>query len=121
MWESKMKKDCKRCPRFIGESIWEFLGVGETTENPYKSKPGHRTKYFSNKFHIAESTVAHIETGRMLGWNLPQIKNTTRRYTHARDRVKRAAVEAVRLTSQRVCHNPATNEERRPLPIAVSA
>ncbi len=34
----------------------------------YKSKPGPKTrKTFCNKFDLAESTVTHIETGRMLG------------------------------------------------------
>jgi len=46
---------------------------------------------------------------------------TTRRYTHVTVRAKRPAVEAIRLTRQRFSHNPATNEERRPLPIAVNA
>lgn len=52
-----------------------FLESERQRKNPYKSKAGHRTrKYFSNKFYLPESTVAHIETGRMLGLNLPQIR-----------------------------------------------
>ncbi len=45
---------------------------------------------------------------------------TTRRYTHATDRAKRAAVEAVRITAPRVCHNFATTQERPPLLVAVN-
>jgi hypothetical protein len=44
-------------------------------------------------------------TGVQLGHSDPQ---TTRRYTHATDRAKRAAVEAVRIAGDRLCHNPAT-------------
>jgi integrase len=46
---------------------------------------------------------------------------TTRRYTHATDRVKRAAVEAVRVSRDRVCHKSATKQERRSMSIAASA
>jgi hypothetical protein len=52
-----------------------FLESERQRKNPYKSKPGHRTrKYFANKFNLAESTVTHIETGRMLGLNRPKIR-----------------------------------------------
>jgi integrase len=46
---------------------------------------------------------------------------TTRRYTHGTDRAKRAAVEAVRVSHEPVCHKSATNEERPPMPMAASA
>jgi len=67
---------------------------------------------------LAEAGCSEATIADLMGHSDPQ---TTRRYTHATDRAKRAAVEAVRLTTQRVCHNPATNEERRPLPIAVNS
>src|SRR5688572_10790381 len=56
-------------------ALGNFLESERQRKNPYKSKPGHRTRKFSaNKFHIAESTVAHIETGRMLGLQLKQLR-----------------------------------------------
>ena len=46
---------------------------------------------------------------------------TTRRYTHGTDRAKRAAVEAVRVSHEPVCHKSATTQERRPEAVAASA
>ena len=45
---------------------------------------------------------------------------TTRRYTHATDRAKRAAVEAVRVLRENVCHKSATTHKRLPKLAAVS-
>jgi integrase len=67
---------------------------------------------------LAEAGCSEATIADLMGHSDPQ---TTRRYTHATDRAKRAAVEAVRVARDRFCHNPATKEERRPLPIAVSA
>src|SRR5687768_9028455 len=64
---------------------------------------------------LAEAGCSEATIADLMGHSDPQ---TTRRYTHATDRAKRAAVEAVRL---RVCHNPATKQERPPLQVAVSA
>jgi len=49
----------------------------------------------------------------LMGHSDPQ---TTRRYTHATDRAKRAAVESILP-----CQNPATKQERPPLQVAVNA
>ncbi len=64
---------------------------------------------------LAEAGFSEATIADLMGHSDPQ---TTRRYTHATDRAKRAAVEAVRL---RVCHNPATKQERPPLQVAVNA
>ena len=64
---------------------------------------------------LAEAGCSEATIADLMGHSDPQ---TTRRYTHATDRAKRAAVEAVRL---RVCHNPATKQERPPLQVAVNA
>lgn len=54
---------------------------------------------------LAEAGCSEATIADLMGHSDPQ---TTRRYTHATDRAKRAAVEAVRLTSQRVCHKTRT-------------
>src|SRR6185369_11119757 len=74
------------------------------------------------------STLSWIETSQqgcgeatiadLMGHSDPQ---TTRRYTHATGRAKRAAVETVRVAADRFCHNPATKQERPPLQVAVNA
>ena len=48
----------------------------------------------------SEATIAEL-----MGHSDPQ---TTRRYTHATDRAKRTAVEAVRVLRDRICHNVRT-------------
>lgn len=67
---------------------------------------------------LAEAGFSEATIAELMGHSDAK---TTRRYTHGTDRAKRAAVEAVRVSRDRVCHNPATNERRRPFPIAVSA
>jgi integrase len=67
---------------------------------------------------LAEAGFSEATIADLMGHSDPQ---TTRRYTHATDRAKRAAVEAVRLSGDRFCHNPATKQERPPLQVAVSA
>src|SRR5215207_10489972 len=62
---------------------------------------------------LAEAGCSEATIADLMGHSDPQ---TTRRYTHATDRAKRAAVEAVR-----VYHNPATKQERPPLQVAVNA
>ena len=64
---------------------------------------------------LAEAGCSEATIADLRGHSDPQ---TTRRYTHATDRAKRAAVELVRL---KVCHNPATKQERPPLQVAVNA
>lgn len=46
--------------------------------------------------------------------------STTRRYTHATERAKRTAVESARVGAREACHNPATNEKRPAVKLAVS-
>jgi integrase len=46
--------------------------------------------------------------------------STTRRYTHATERAKRTAVESARAGAREACHNPATNEKRPAVKLAVS-
>jgi integrase len=67
---------------------------------------------------LAEAGCSEATIADLMGHSDPQ---TTRRYTHATDRAKRAAVEAVRVARDRFCHNPATKQERPPLQVAVSA
>jgi integrase len=67
---------------------------------------------------LAEAGCSEATIADLMGHSDPQ---TTRRYTHATDRAKRAAVEAVRIARDRLCHNPATKQERPPLQVAVSA
>lgn len=52
-----------------------------------------------------------------MGHSDPQ---TTRRYTDATDRTKRAAVEAVRVLREGICHKTATTQERLPELAAVN-
>ena len=75
MGKQNEKKIVRDARDILVRAFGNFLESERQRKNPYKSKAGHRTrKYFSNRFHIAESTVAHIETGRMLGLNFPQIR-----------------------------------------------
>jgi integrase len=67
---------------------------------------------------LAEAGFSEATIADLMGHSDPE---TTRRYTHATDRAKRAAVEAVRITGRRVCHNFATTQERPPLLVAVNA
>jgi integrase len=69
----------------------------------------HRTR-------LAEAGCSEATIADLMGHSDPQ---TTRRYTHATDRAKRAAVEAVRGARDRFRQNPATKEERPPLQVAV--
>jgi len=46
---------------------------------------------------------------------------TTRRYTHATDRAKRVAVDAVRVLRKEICRKSATKQERLPKLAAVNA
>src|SRR6266567_2874443 len=66
---------------------------------------------------LAEAGFSEATIADLMGHSDPE---TTRRYTHATDRAKRAAVEAVRITAPRVCHNFATTQERPPLLVAVN-
>jgi integrase len=66
---------------------------------------------------LAEAGCSEATIADLMGHSDPQ---TTRRYTHATDRAKRAAVEAVRIGRDRLCHNPATKQERPPVLAAVS-
>ena len=56
---------------------------------------------------LAEAGFSEATIADLMGHSDPE---TTRRYTHATDRAKRAAVEAVRIAGQRVCHNFATSK-----------
>ena len=67
---------------------------------------------------LAEAGCSEATIADLMGHSDPQ---TTRRYTHATDRAKRAAVEAVRVARDPFCHNPATKQERPPLQVAVNA
>ena len=66
---------------------------------------------------LAEAGCSEATIAALMGHSDPQ---TTRRYTHATDRAKRAAVEPVRVLRENVCHKSATTQKRRPLPIAVN-
>lgn len=61
---------------------------------------------------FSESTIAEL-----MGHSAPK---TTRRYTHATERAKHEAVEAARVGTEKTCHNPATNEKRPAVRLAVS-
>ncbi len=67
---------------------------------------------------LAEAGCSEATIAALMGHSDPQ---TTRRYTHATDRAKRAAVEAVRVLRQGICHKFATTQERLPKLAAVSA
>jgi len=67
---------------------------------------------------LAEAGCSEATIASLMGHSDPQ---TTRRYTHATDRAKRAAVEAVRVLRENVCHKSATTAERLPKLAAVSA
>src|SRR6185295_9900562 len=60
---------------------------------------------------LAEAGCSEATIASLMGHSDPQ---TTRRYTHATDRAKRAAVEAVRVLRENVCHKSATTAERLP-------
>lgn len=67
---------------------------------------------------LAEAGCSEATIASLMGHSDPQ---TTRRYTHATDRAKQAAVEAVRVLRNRTCHNFATTQERLPQATAVNA
>ena len=67
---------------------------------------------------LAEAGCSEATIASLMGHSDPQ---TTRRYTHATDRAKRAAVEAVRVLRENVCHKSATTAERLPKLTAVNA
>jgi integrase len=67
---------------------------------------------------LAEAGCSEATIASLMGHSDPQ---TTRRYTHASDRAKQAAVEAVRVLRNGICHNFATTQERLPQATAVSA
>jgi len=66
---------------------------------------------------LAEAGYSEATIAELMGHTEAK---TTRRYTHGTDRAKQAAVEAVRLSSEKTCHNPATNEKQQPALVAVS-
>jgi integrase len=66
---------------------------------------------------LAEAGFSEATIAELMGHSDPQ---TTRRYTHGTDRAKRAAVEAVRLLGEKVCHKFATKQERPPKLAAVN-
>jgi integrase len=66
---------------------------------------------------LAEAGCSEATIAELMGHSDPQ---TTRRYTHATDRTKRAAVEAVRVLREVVCHKSATTQLRPPLLAAVN-
>lgn len=66
---------------------------------------------------MAEAGFSEATIGELMGHC---DSKTTRRYTHATDRAKREAVEAVMLSKKRACHNPATKEKQPTLRLAVS-
>jgi integrase len=61
---------------------------------------------------LAEAGFSEATIAELMGHSDAK---TTRRYTHGTDRAKRAAVEAVRVSALRICHNPATNQKQPPL------
>lgn len=67
---------------------------------------------------LAEAGCSEATIAELMGHSDPK---TTRRYTHATDRAKRAAVEAVRVLRDGVCHKFATTQERLPKLAAVNA
>ena len=67
---------------------------------------------------LAEAGCSEATIAELMGHSDPK---TTRRYTHATDRAKRAAVEAVRVLRGGVCHKFATTQERLPKLAAVNA
>ena len=67
---------------------------------------------------LAEAGCSEATIAQLMGHTDPK---TTRHYTHGTDRAKREAVEAVRLKTQTVCHNPATDDKQPPRLVAVSA
>ncbi|MBA2526926.1 MAG: site-specific integrase [Pyrinomonadaceae bacterium] len=66
---------------------------------------------------LAEAGCSEATIAELMGHSDPQ---TTRRYTHATDRAKRAAVEAVRVLREDICHKSATTQERLPELAAVN-
>lgn len=61
---------------------------------------------------LAEAECSEATIAELMGHTDPK---TTRRYTHRTDRTKREAVEPLRLRTQAVCHNPATNDKQPPM------
>jgi len=67
---------------------------------------------------LAETGCSEATIAGMMGHSEP---GTTRRYTHATERAKHAAVEAVKAGRVSACHSPATEEKRRPKLAAVNS
>ncbi|MBA2502279.1 MAG: site-specific integrase, partial [Pyrinomonadaceae bacterium] len=66
---------------------------------------------------LAEAGHSEATIAELMGHTDPK---TTRRYTHGTDRAKRTTVEAVRRSTENICHNPATNEKQQPALVAVN-
>ena len=67
---------------------------------------------------LAEAGYAEATIADLMGHSDP---STTRRYTHATDRAKQAAVEAVSLEGRNPCPNSAPTEKRQPKLAAVNS
>jgi integrase len=67
---------------------------------------------------LAETGCSEATIADMMGHSEP---SATRRYTHATERAKHAAVEAVKAGRDSACHSPATEEKRRPKLAAVKS
>lgn len=67
---------------------------------------------------LAETGCSEATIAGMMGHSDP---GTTRRYTHATERAKHAAVEAVKAGRASACHSPAKDEKRRPNLAAVNS
>ena len=75
MGKQNEKKVVREARKLLVTAFANLLESERQRKYSYKSKPGPKTrKTFCNKFSLVPSTVTHIETGRMLGLKLPQMR-----------------------------------------------
>lgn len=69
------KKVIRQARDLVVVAFGNLLESERERKHAHKTKPGpKRRKTFCAKFGLVESTIAHIETGRMLGLSFAQLR-----------------------------------------------
>lgn len=75
MGKANDKKVIKEAKGLLVVALSNLLESERQRKYSYKSKPGPKSrKTFCNKFNLNESTIAWIETGRILGLRFSQMR-----------------------------------------------
>jgi len=76
MGKADDKKVIREARNLLVVAMGNLLESERERKFTYRSKPGpKRRKTFCNKFKLTESTIAWIETGRMLGLRFDQMRS----------------------------------------------